>query len=33
MTMSLWEPMRELITVRDMMERLLEESFVPARQR
>lgn len=33
MTMSLWEPMRELITVRDMMDRLLEESLVPARQR
>lgn len=33
MTMSLWEPMRELITVRDMMDRLLEESFVPARRR
>ncbi len=32
MTMSLWEPMRELITVRDMMDRLLEESFVPARR-
>lgn len=33
MTMSLWDPMRDLITVRDMMDRLLEESFVPARRR
>jgi len=33
MTMSLWEPMRDLITARDMMDRLLEESFVPSTRR
>ncbi|MGQ9585542.1 MAG: Hsp20/alpha crystallin family protein [Anaerolineae bacterium] len=30
MTMNLWDPLRDLVSVREAMDRLFEESFVPA---